>query len=149
MASRCGCDHVIIAQEIIHSLRNRKRNEGFIVIKIDLEKAYDRLEWCFIRKVLHFGFPMNMVKLIMSCISSSSSFLLFNGEKLPSFSLTRGIRQGNPVSPFIFLLCMSIWAPKLRTCAILKFGLKWKPHWPRGLSLFFRKRLDAICESLH
>ena len=70
---------------------------------INLEKAYNRLEWYFIRKfLLHFGFPMNMVKLIMSCILSSSSFLLFNGEKLPSFSPTRGIRQEDPLSPFIF-----------------------------------------------
>ena len=105
---RRATDNYIIAQDLIHLIHNKRGQKGLMAAKIDLEKAYDRLEWCFIRKVLHFGFPMNMVKLIMSCISSSSSFLLFNGEKLPSFSLTRGIRQGNPVSPFIFLLCMSI-----------------------------------------
>ena len=78
-----------------------------MVVKIDLEKAYDRLEWCFIRKVLTcFGFPPNIIKLIMSCISSSSTSLLFNGEKLSSFAPSGGIRQGNPLSPFIFLLCM-------------------------------------------
>ena len=137
MASRCGCDHVIIAQEIIHSLRNRKRKEGFIVIKIDLEKAYDRLEWCFIRKFLHFGFPMNMVKLIMSCISSSSSFLLFNGEKLPSFSPTRGIRQGNPVSPFIFLLCTEYLSSQIKDMCDSKIWTKVKASLAQGSLTFF------------
>ena len=78
-----------------------------MVVKIDLEKAYDRLEWCFIRKVLNcFGFPLNLIKLILSCISSSSTSLLFNEEKLPPFTPSRGIRQGDLLFPFIFLLCM-------------------------------------------
>lgn len=78
-----------------------------MVVKIDLEKAYDRLEWCFIRKVLNcFGFPLNLIKLILSCISSSSTSLLFNGEKLPPFTPSRGIRQGDLLFLFIFLLCM-------------------------------------------
>lgn len=65
-----GADNVIIAQELI-------------VVKIDLEKAYDHLEWSFIRMVLiHFGFPENIVKLILSYVSSTSTSLLFNGSKL-------------------------------------------------------------------
>ena len=107
VAGRHGSDNVIIAQEIIYSLNKHKGKEGFMVVKIDLEKAYDRLEWCFIRKVLTcFGFPPNTIKLIMSCISSSSTSLLFNGEKFSLFTPCRGIRQGDPLSPFIFLLCM-------------------------------------------
>ena len=64
-----------------------------MVIKIDLEKAYDRLEWCFIRTVLdHFGFPKNFSELILSCISTTSTSLLFNCSKLEVFSPSRGIR---------------------------------------------------------
>ena len=77
--SRRGLDNVIIAQEIIHALTLKKGNMGFMAIKIDLEKAYDRLEWNFIQDVLLlYNLPSSMVDLIMSCISFSSISLLFN-----------------------------------------------------------------------
>ena len=106
MAGRRSFDNVIIAQELIHSLKRRKEREGFMVIKIDLEKAYDRLEWSFVRIVLdHSGFPKNFSELILSCISTTSTSLLFNGSKLEAFTPSRGIRQGDPISPYFFLLC--------------------------------------------
>ena len=64
-----------------------------MVVKIDLEKAYDHSEWSFVRMVLnHFGFPSNIINLIMSCISNTSTAILFNGNKLDSFQPSRGIR---------------------------------------------------------
>ena len=64
-----------------------------MVIKVDLEKAYGRLEWSFIKMVLeHFGFPESMIKLIMSYMSTTTTALLFNGSKLDSFQPSRGIR---------------------------------------------------------
>ena len=79
LEGRRGTDNVIIAQELIYSLRKRKGRMGFMVIKIDLEKAYDRLELSFIKMVLeHFGFPESMIKLIMSCVSTTTTTLLFN-----------------------------------------------------------------------
>ena len=107
MVGKRSSDNVIIAQELIHSLKRRKGREGFMVIKINLEKVYDRLEWSFIRMVLdHFGFPKNFSELILSCVSTTSTSLLFNGSKLEAFSPSRGIRQGDPISPYIFLLCI-------------------------------------------
>ena len=81
LIGRRGLDNVIIAQDLIHSLKNRRGRERFMVVKIDLEKAYDKLEWSFIKMVLdHFGFPSNIVNLIMSCVSSTSIAVLFNGN---------------------------------------------------------------------
>ena len=110
LKGRRGSDNVIIAQELIYSLGNRRGKEGYMVVKIDLEKAYDRLEWSCIRMILiHFGFPENIIKLILSCVATSSTSLLFNGSKLQTFCPSRGIRQGDPISPYLFLLCMEFF----------------------------------------
>jgi hypothetical protein len=63
------------------------------MLKIDLEKAYDRIERSFLREVLIlFKFPMSLVNLILECISSSSSTILFNGGQMEEFQPSRGIR---------------------------------------------------------
>lgn len=89
-----------------------------MVVKIDLEKAYDNVEWSFIKMVLgHFGFPENIINLIMSCVSTTSTSLLFNGSKLESFQLSRGIGQDDPSSPYLFLLCMEFLGAQItKTC---------------------------------
>ena len=107
LEGRRSSDNVIIAQELIFSLKCRKGKDGYMIVKIDFEKAYDRLEWSFIKMVLeHFGLPENIVKLIMSCVSSTTTSILFNGSRMYSFQPTRGIRQGDPLSPYLFILCM-------------------------------------------
>ena len=83
---RMGLDNMIIAQELIHTMTLEKGKTGFMFIKIDLEKAYDRLEWHFIRGVLElYKLPPSLIKLIMSCVSSSSISFVLNGGKLEPF----------------------------------------------------------------
>ena len=104
---RKGMDNVIIAQEIIHSLSRKKGNTGYMAIKIDLEKAYDKLEWSFVREMLvRANLPSDLRDIIMSCVSTVSTSILFNGEALEPIYPSRGIRQGDPLSPYLFILCM-------------------------------------------
>ena len=93
MPSQRGVDNAIVMQEIIHTMGRAKGKGGYMPLKIDLEKAYDKLEWSFIRGMLiRYNFPDNLIKIIMNCISSISTSLLFNGGSLKPFRPFRVIR---------------------------------------------------------
>ena len=71
---RKGLDNMIITQKILHSMERKKGRVGVMALKIDLEKAFDRLEWSFVREVLvHFNFPPTLIALIMDHLLSPSS----------------------------------------------------------------------------
>ena len=91
--NRSGSHNVIVAQEVIHKMRKTKGNKGFMAIKIDLEKAYDRLDWNFIIDSLRdMGMNDHFLNIIWHCISSSSMDILWNGEPTEVFNPSRGIR---------------------------------------------------------
>ncbi|KAH1073281.1 hypothetical protein J1N35_025609 [Gossypium stocksii] len=107
IAGRNISDNIIIAQEIIHSMRSKKAGRNWMAIKLDLEKTYDRISWDFIDMTLAAaGIPDFLRKVIMSAISSSTMQILWNGVLSKSFKPIRGIRQGCPLSPYLFVLCM-------------------------------------------
>ena len=90
---RKGVDNAIIVQEIINSLSKKKGKVGYMALKIDLEKAYDKLEWSFIREVLiRANLPADLIDIIMSCVSTVSTSILFNGEAMELIYPSRGIR---------------------------------------------------------
>ncbi|KAL0005393.1 hypothetical protein SO802_012954 [Lithocarpus litseifolius] len=106
---RRSVDNAMVVQELIHSIGNNKGKVGYMTIKMDLEKAYDKLEWSFIRDVLvNANLPHNLVTLIMSCVSSMSTSILFNGGNVDPIFPSHGIRQGDPLSPYLFILCMEV-----------------------------------------
>ncbi|XP_028071512.1 uncharacterized protein LOC114273895 [Camellia sinensis] len=111
---RRGVDNVVIVQEVVHSFKGKKGRIGNMLIILDLDKAYDRLEWSFILNVLRsFNFLPIWVNLIMSYVTSSSLAILFNGEKTEEFTPSRGIRQGDPISPYIFILCLEFLSSRI------------------------------------
>lgn len=72
-------------------------------------KAYDRVGWSFLEKVLAaFGFPQQWVKLIMQCVTTVKISILVNDEPSPAFIPMCGLRQGDPISPYLFLLCLEV-----------------------------------------
>ena len=113
---RQGTNNIIVAQEVIHSMRNRKGKKGFMAIKIDLEKAYDRVRWNFVLKCLdELKIPSNVIRIIEWCLSTAKLQVMWDGEKGETFSPSRGLRQGDPLSPYLFVLIMEKFAHLIQT----------------------------------
>ena len=94
VSGRKGIDNIIIAQEIMHFLGKKKGRTGYMALKIDLEKADDKLEWNFISDMLIWvNLPMDIIDVIMSCVSTISTSILFIGKALNPIYPSRGIRQ--------------------------------------------------------
>ena len=86
-------ENQLIVQEILHSFKRRKVKGGFVAMKIDLQKAYDRVNWSFLRAVLKgFGFNAKFSNWLLQSVSTVSFFVLTNGGKSKSFLPTKGIR---------------------------------------------------------
>ncbi|KAH1065075.1 hypothetical protein J1N35_030062 [Gossypium stocksii] len=142
-------DNIIIAQEVIHSMQSRKTCRNWMAIKLDLEKAYDRISWELIDvSLVAVGVPRFLRKVIMGAISSSTMQMLWNRVPYQSFKPMRGIRQGCPLSPYIFVFCME-WLGYLICFEII--ARRWKPIQlsRSGLNLshlFFADDLVIFCK---
>lgn len=102
MKGRSIIHNILLCQEIVKHY-SRKKCSSSCLIKVDLRKAYDTMDWCFIKDMLvALGFPYHFVQIVFTCISSASFSLVVNGIQLPPQEAKRGLRQGDPMSPLLF-----------------------------------------------
>ena len=152
-------DNVLAAFEFMHYLNHKNDGkENYTSIKLDMTKAFDRVEWNIIKGVMEkLGFANKWVNLIMHCVSFVSYSMIINGEALGNIIPLRGIRQGDPLSPCLFLLCAEDLSALIHEAARNQQinGIFICKGYPRITHLFFAddsllfyKAKDQECQNL-
>jgi ribonuclease HI len=144
-------DNILAAYETLHTMHTGMRGKkGYMAIKLDMSKAYDRVEWSFLEGVMrHMGFAERWIQLVMMCVTTVKYSVVINGEPCGHITPTRGIRQGDPISPYLFLLCaevLSSMVSKANREGLLT-GVPTSKRGPKISHLFFADDSLLFCRS--
>jgi len=144
-------DNILVAHEIMNKFRHSKGKRGYVALKLDMEKAYDRIEWDFLFNCLQqLGFDDKWITWIRECVSTVTYSILLNGESCGHITPSRGLRQGDPLSPYLFLICMDILARRLYAHSLTPksgLGIKIAPAAMRIPCLLFADDSLIFCKT--
>lgn len=117
-------DNIIVAHEVFHYLKHKKDGKkGAVAIKLDLNKAYDIICWDFLLRVLEkIGFSPTWINWVKECMCSMKFSITANGEQVCNVVPNRGLRQGDPLSPYLFLIASNVLSVLINK-AVLKKSL--------------------------
>jgi hypothetical protein len=143
-------DNTIIAADIFNYLQHTNRKNGYVGIKTDMAKAYDRVEWRFLEATLTtMGIPTSLIQTIMKCVTTVQFSILLNGYPTSNFQPQRGLRQGDPLSPYLFILCADVLSGLISKAQQnhLIHGVKIAPRAPEITHLLFADDSLLFCRA--
>jgi hypothetical protein len=151
LSGRLITDNILAAYETMHSMHTKMWSKvGFIGIKLDMSKAYDRVEWGFLEAVMtKMGFATGWIKLVMECITTVRYAIVVNGRPTGNIIPTRGLRQGDPLSPYLFILCAEALSSMITQAEVkgVITGVPTSPKGPRLSHLFFVDDSLLFCKA--
>ncbi|KAJ6925335.1 hypothetical protein NC651_009873 [Populus alba x Populus x berolinensis] len=141
-------DNILLTQELLHNYHLNK-GPARCALKIDLKKAFDTISWQFILKGLQcIGIPVRMINWINACISSAFFSVGLNGSLYGFFPSSRGLRQGDPLSPYLFVIAMEGLGGILRGVAqVPGFQFHWRCKLNSITHLAFADDLMVFCHA--
>ena len=145
-------DNIMVAFETLHHMKHHNSGKhSFMAIKLDMSKAYNQMERVYLERLMEkMGFCTRWVALMMSCVKTMSYSIMVNGEPIGMIHPKRGIRQGDPLSPFLFLLCAeglhAFIKHSVRNGDIKDFSLC--KQGPKLTHLFFADDSLLFCRSI-
>ena len=134
-------NNILAAYETFHIVHTRMWSKvGYMGIKPDMSKTYDRVEWAFLESVMcKMGFPTRWIQMIMECVRTVIYAILVNGQSVGHIIPKKGLWQGDPLSPYLFLICTEALSAMLSKAEKngIKIGVHTSKNGPKISHLFF------------